>query len=221
MSESEFKDKSDNKEKLPQSLGERLKNIFMTEINTPNLGVSDLISNIIPRHKDTSIKTDHADYTQLRDFLTESNWKEADQETWKIIRLVAGIEKEGWLTPDSVLNFPCEDLQLLDQLWLQFSQGHFGFSVQKRIYQTLGGKSSFDEKIWLSLGDRVGWRNHGNWLNYLELQFDKNALEGHLPVEPIKVTLSAKSATMTKRGAISFSIFSRLETCQKTIGKIK
>ncbi len=215
MSQHESKDKSENPDQPRQSIANRLKNILMTEITPPHLGMQDLIANMIHRQKDTNIRTENAEYTRLRDLLAQGNWKEADQETWKIICFVVGRAQEGWLESDSLVNFPCEDLLLLDQLWVEFSQGHFGFSVQKRIYQSLGGKNIFDDKIWQSMGDRVGWRSHGHWLNYLELKFDKHALEGHLPVEPIKVTMGANPTTYTKRGMVSFSVFSRLEICQK------
>lgn len=215
MNQPESQDKSDKKGNAFFSITDKLKNILTTEINAPHLGVSDLFANIIPHQKDTSIRTKNADYTRLRDLLADGNWKEADQETWKIIVLVVGREKEGWVDPSLMETFPCEDLLLLDQLWLELSQGQFSFSVQKRIYQSLGGKDSFEDKIWQSLGDRVGWRNNGQWLNYFDLKFDKHALEGHLPVEPIKVTLGAKPTTFAKRGTLSFSIFSRLDFCQK------
>ncbi|MHC5723380.1 MAG: GUN4 domain-containing protein, partial [Nostoc sp.] len=108
------------------------------------------------------------DYTRLRDLLAAGEWKEANQETDRVMLAVAGREKERWFDYESIDSFPCEDLRIIDQLWVKYSNGHFGFSVQKRIYQSLGGTKRYDKKIWEAFGDRVGWRNkgNGNWINY-------------------------------------------------------
>ncbi|CCQ59603.1 GUN4 domain-containing protein, partial [Crocosphaera watsonii] len=43
-------------------------------------------------------------------------------------------------------NFPCEDLRIIDQLWVKYSNGQFGFSVQKQIYMDeLGGTKMYNE----------------------------------------------------------------------------
>jgi len=120
------------------------------------------------------------DYTRLRDLLAAGKWKEADQETRKVMLKAARRETEGYFTKESIDNFPCDDLRTIDQLWVKYSQGRFGFSVQKKIWLECGGK--VDHKTECKLGDRVGWRRGGNWLNYDDLTFNnKQAQEGHLP----------------------------------------
>ncbi|MDF5720144.1 MAG: serine/threonine-protein kinase [Rhizonema sp. PD37] len=124
------------------------------------------------------------DYTQLRDLLAALKWREADEETNRLMLAVAGREKEGWLDVDSIDDFPCLDLRIIDQLWIKYSHGKFGFSVQKRIYQSLGGTRNDDErsrKIWEAFGDRVGWRRQDEWLYYTDLTFNLAAPEAHLP----------------------------------------
>jgi len=121
------------------------------------------------------------DYTNLRNLLAAQKWKEADEETARVMLKVAGREKEGWLNTESIDNFPCEDLRTIDQLWVKYSNGRFGFSVQKRIYQSLGGTSSYDERVWEKFGDKVGWRKNNKWLCYYELSFLEKAPEAHLP----------------------------------------
>jgi len=103
------------------------------------------------------------DYINLRNLLAAKKWKEADKETARVMLKVAGREKEGWLNTESIEKFPCEDLRTIDQLWVKYSNGRFGFSVQKRIYQSLGGTSKYDEKVWERFGDRVAWiqKNEG------------------------------------------------------------
>jgi hypothetical protein len=99
------------------------------------------------------------DYTQLRDLLAAGKWKEADQETTRTMLQAAGREKEGWFEDEDIDNFFCEDLRIIDQLWLESSQGKFGFSVQKDIYQNLGGTGTNgrEEEIFSNFWQQVGW----------------------------------------------------------------
>jgi hypothetical protein len=127
------------------------------------------------------------DYYNLRDLLAAGKWKEADKETARLMLKVAGRENYGRLDIKSTDNFPCEDLRTIDQLWVKYSNGRFGFSVQKRIYQSLGGTREYEGKVWERFGDRVGWRKENEWrqsewLCYFSLTFSEKAPEGHLPV---------------------------------------
>ncbi|MCL2939076.1 MAG: GUN4 domain-containing protein, partial [Trichodesmium sp. MAG_R02] len=121
------------------------------------------------------------DYTKLRDLLVAKNWKEADLETNKRMLEVAGRESQGWLRVEDVENFPCQDLGTIDKLWVKYSGGKFGFSVQKQIYQDLGGTKDYDKKVWESFGDKVGWRKGGSWLSYSDVTFSEGHYMGHLP----------------------------------------
>ena len=88
-----------------------------------------------------------------------------------MLQVVSRESKRGWLKTEDIDNFPCEDLQTIDQLWLHYSQGKFGFSVQKEIYESLGGTRE-SIKVWEKFGDRVGWRKGGSWGRYEDLNFD-------------------------------------------------
>ncbi|MBW4571356.1 MAG: GUN4 domain-containing protein [Tolypothrix carrinoi HA7290-LM1] len=122
------------------------------------------------------------DYTRLRDLLKAGEWKEADEETLAVMLKAAGTEEQGYLDYNSIQNFPCTDLRTIDQLWVKYSNGRFGFSVQKRIWESVG-------KDYEKFGDRVGWRKgmflNKEWLTYSELTFSLNAPQGHLPVSII------------------------------------
>ena len=122
------------------------------------------------------------DYINLRNLLAAKKWREADEETGRVMLKVAGREKEGWLDTKSIEKFPCEDLRTIDQLWIKYSNGRFGFSVQKRIYQSLGGTSEYDEAIFERFGSRVGWIQKNERLYYNDLTFSEKAPEAHLPV---------------------------------------
>ncbi|MEH2375542.1 GUN4 domain-containing protein [Nostoc sp.] len=123
-------------------------------------------------------------YTRLRDLLKAGNWKEADQETLAVMLKATGREQKGWLNSESIENFPCPDLRTIDQLWVKYSDGHFGFSVQKRIWENVG-------KDYEKFGDRVGWRKgmffNKEWLEDSDVTFTKNSPQGHLPYLERKV----------------------------------
>jgi hypothetical protein len=93
----------------------------------------------------------------------------------------ANRTKEGWLREEDIDNFPCEDLRTIDQLWVKYSGGRFGFSVQAKIYRELGGTRQYNERVWNAFGDRVGWRVNNSWIYYKDVTFDLKAPLGHLP----------------------------------------
>jgi serine/threonine protein kinase len=121
------------------------------------------------------------DYRKLDRLLASEKWKEADKETKNKMLEAAGRTEEMWLRTEDIDQFPCEDLRTIDQLWVKYSNRRFGFSVQKRIYESLGGTREYDEKIWDAFGERVGWRVNSKWLDYDDLKFNTKAPEGHLP----------------------------------------
>ena len=113
---------------------------------------------------------------------------------------VAGREEEGWLDSDSIEKFPCEDLRTIDQLWVKYSQGRFGFSVQKQIYQEV-------QEHYRKFGDRVGWRYKENWILYSEITFGLDAPRGHLPFNRADTGISWW-------GVGGGRFFSRAQTCR-------
>ncbi|MEG4813494.1 GUN4 domain-containing protein, partial [Microcoleus sp. K5-D4] len=121
------------------------------------------------------------DYRNLDRLLASGEWKEGDEETYKKMLEAAGRTKDGLLRAEDIDRFPCEDLRTIDQLWVKYSNGRFGFSVQKRIYESLGGSREYDDKIRDAFGDRVGWRVNSKWLYLNDLKFNTKAPVGHLP----------------------------------------
>ena len=119
------------------------------------------------------------DYKRLQDLLKAGKWKEADEETLKVMLKAADREKEFWLDSDSIENFPGKDLCSIDRLWVKYSHGHFGFSVQKRIWEGVG-------RNYKNLGVSVGWRRRmwldKKWLNYNENTFLQNSPQAYLPL---------------------------------------
>jgi uncharacterized caspase-like protein len=123
-------------------------------------------------------------YGKLRNLLSKGKWQAADQET--VDRMLEAMGKEEWqhVKPEYLLDFPCADLRTIDDLWVHYSHGKFGFSVQKQIYLDCGAKLNGQYpgiKIWYKFCERVEWRVHGEWVVYPELTFTLKAPVGHLP----------------------------------------
>jgi serine/threonine protein kinase len=119
------------------------------------------------------------DYQTLRDLLAAQEWCKADEETYEALLKIAHREKEGWLDYKSTCELPCKDLQTIDRLWTEYSNGHFGFSVQKKIWQRVSGKIDYGTEC--LLGESLGWRVQSRWLAHDSLTFSLNAPLGHLP----------------------------------------
>ncbi|PZV12394.1 MAG: hypothetical protein DCF20_17565 [Pseudanabaena sp.] len=76
------------------------------------------------------------DYTKLRDLLSSGRWQEANQETWNVMCQAAHKNIGSVLTADEIKQIACDDLQIIDNLWRQHSNGRYGFSAQNQIYMS-------------------------------------------------------------------------------------
>ncbi|MEH1935844.1 MAG: serine/threonine-protein kinase [Nostoc sp.] len=155
------------------------------------------------------------DYQNLENLLKAGQWKAADEETTKVMLKAAKREQQGWLDEKSIEKFPCTDLRTIDQLWVKYSNGHFGFSVQKRIWLECGGKVDYETEC--LLGDRLGWRNKSRWLEINEYNYSLDSTQGHLPsnfgwVAPVAPTLGIGGWVVSILSVTS-SLASRLVNC--------
>ncbi|NER04368.1 MAG: hypothetical protein F6K17_18020 [Okeania sp. SIO3C4] len=115
------------------------------------------------------------DYIYLKNLLASGRWRQANEITRKIVLKAANGEKEGFLTDKQIQNFPCQVLEIIDRLWVNYSDGHFGFSVQKRIFNECQKEPQI-------FGDRVGWRVQKVWISVSQVVYTPaNTPEGHLP----------------------------------------
>ncbi len=150
-------------------------------------------------------------YTKLQNFLKAGQWKEADYETYWLMFYAVGCKEGDWIRDEELLNFPCIDLSTIDNLWLKYSNGLFGFSVQKKIYLEVGGlpDGNYYREAWEKFSDRVGWRvkEKESWIEYDDLIFNTTAPQGHLP---------SSAPPGCRVGLYGFleCLFSRIETCK-------
>jgi hypothetical protein len=118
------------------------------------------------------------DYAPLQRHLMLQEFEAADRLTSTLLRQLAGsaAEKRGYVYYSEVPPMPPADLESIDRLWVCYSRGRFGFSVQGRLLQACGGQ-------WDRLWPRLGWKQSGIWTRYPgSFTWSLEAPEGHMPL---------------------------------------
>ncbi|YAG09048.1 GUN4-like domain-containing protein [Nostoc sp. DSM 114167] len=78
------------------------------------------------------------DYSNLRNLLAAGEWLQANLETGEKIQEAVGKKSQPYFYIVDVNNLSQTDLRTIDQLWVKFSNNHFGFSVRKSILLNKG-----------------------------------------------------------------------------------
>jgi len=118
------------------------------------------------------------DYYPLQNYLIQQDFREADRLTLIKLCELAGSDavRRKWIYFTEVEQFPTVDLRTIDQLWLAYSEGKFGYSVQRRIWLSLG-------QNWDKLWPRLAWKDDNTWTRYpTGFIWDLSAPDGHLPL---------------------------------------
>ncbi len=165
---------------------------------------------IAAKLKDIEKQIHELRYQKLEEYLQTGQWQDADELTYKVMTEVLGKEEGDYFKSEDLLNFPCADLLIIDGLWVKYSEGKFGFSVQKEIYLSdkiggiLDGRYPGD-RIWYAFCKEVGWRGNSNKIPILALINTEK--KGTLP--------SFKGVNfMMVYDVPVFGLFSRIETCK-------
>ncbi|MBW4522275.1 MAG: GUN4 domain-containing protein [Scytolyngbya sp. HA4215-MV1] len=120
----------------------------------------------------------NVDYAPLQKLLAQRYFQTADQMTLHKLCELAGTDavQRRWLYFTEIEPLPNLDLQTINTLWLVYSEGRFGFSVQRDLWLSLG-------KNWERLWAQIGWKSGNNWTRYpQEFTWDLSAPKGHLPL---------------------------------------
>jgi GUN4-like/ARM-like repeat domain, GUN4-N terminal len=118
------------------------------------------------------------DLTMLQNLLVQQKFEDADRLTSKLMCQLASKDAaaRGWIYFSEIAAIATLDLQTIDQLWTIYSEGKFGFVVQRRIWLSLGKKW---EDFWL----QIGWKKDGSFTRYPGgFSWNMKAPKGHLPL---------------------------------------
>jgi hypothetical protein len=82
------------------------------------------------------LSTSRANYATLKDLLAQQDWEAADRETQRLMLQIAGPEAQaqGFLDAMQIDEFPCLDLKILNKLWIIYSNGKYGFMIQRELW---------------------------------------------------------------------------------------
>lgn len=121
--------------------------------------------------------SNNINYEPLYKSLIVNNFKAANYLTQKYLNKLAGLsQKRKWLYFTDILNFPATDLKTIDTLWTIYSEGQFGFSIQKQIW-------IYNNKNWEKFWHKIGWKVGKKNMRYPnEFIWDTTAPIGHLPL---------------------------------------
>nr|WP_176453316.1 serine/threonine-protein kinase [Pseudanabaena sp. SR411] len=188
-------------------------------VNLSSSGISTQSSSNIQNYSQA-----YSQIRQLQELLSLGQWQESDRLTSKIILELADKHKIAELNADDIENIACDVWMAIDQAWMEYSNNHFGWNVQKQIWKSLGGRLIYEENtywefanIYEKFSDRVGWRKP-RWLNlrlspkiwrkYENLTFAIAAPRGHLP-----------SLFFWEGFNLVDTVLYRLEICRQSRGK--
>lgn len=141
--------------------------------STKTFLATTFLDGLVPLQSELAI-----DYQPLQKLLVQQEFEDADRLTLQKMCELAGdaAKSRKWLYFSEVNKFPITDLQTIDQLWYIYSEGKFGFSVQRNLWVGVG-------RDWDRLWPKIGWRKENNWTRYPnEFIWDLTAPKGHLPL---------------------------------------
>jgi hypothetical protein len=131
-------------------------------------------------------------YSQLEDLLAAGKWREANRETRELLHKAAGDKGVGpGISYVLMREVPDTAMSDIDHLWKKYSNNHFGFSVQKGIWDKLYSDTLSLESTYSGFITTIGLRDSG-YTSYWYCErsseirnpniFSLEAPQGHLPM---------------------------------------
>jgi GUN4-like len=130
------------------------------------------------------------DYNRLNNLLADKRYKEANEETSKIVVeniLGKTSDRENISTSDIEGRLKRKDIQIVDELWNKHSSNYYGFNIQSCLWRKINKQnpSSPNENV-ISLFQEIKWIDNNLRVNISEMNFDdaksdKPMIKGYLP----------------------------------------
>ncbi|MFZ4674577.1 MAG: GUN4 domain-containing protein [Nodosilinea sp.] len=173
-------------EDMQTALAARLETLEALEARVEDFLQQGLTERIARLEDALTLVSDIERYQPLQRLLRTGKLLEADEETVRVILQEAGTPNREDLTPDAIRLFPCSVLRIIDRLWTTYTGGRFGFSVQLKLYQAVGGTLETaivqDTAPLNRLGEQVGWRQNDQWKTIDQARHDLEDPIGCYPV---------------------------------------
>lgn len=143
---------------------------------------------------------------KLENHLKNRQWQEANEETYIVMLQVAEIKEGEMIWEDDIGKFTCEDLLAINDLWMKYSEGKFGFTVQRDVWLNCGGKiGEYEYESYKKFSEEVGWYEQDKDKCYRDLELSFETINrGFLPF------LYAPYYP----GHVIVALFSRIQACE-------
>lgn len=111
------------------------------------------------------------DYVPLANMLLVGDFKGADQFTRDALIKIAGAaaQKRGYVYFTEVKSLPKADMATIEKLWLKYSKGKFGFTVQKAVWKQASVGGDFERFC-----RKIGWNVMDNGIERKRKWFGKS-----------------------------------------------
>lgn len=153
--------------------------IFDLLLNSSHIKIVNSLNKFFPTGIVSLESACKVDYSQLQQLLIQKKFQKADLLTQRKLCEISrkyNDHMREWLYFTDIMVLPPQDLLTIDRLWLVYSQGLFGISVQRKIW-TDNGKNC--NKLW----DKIGWLVNDIPCRYPnDFIWDTSAPQGHLPL---------------------------------------
>jgi hypothetical protein len=149
---------------------------------------------------------ENIDYSELCHLLAAQKFEEANFKTEELLLAIANLKPSGYLTAKDMKALPCEAFKTINQLWLEYSNHQFGFTVQQEIWSALGNRLDTEDPVeYDRFAQAVGWMDGSRTRLLTEEDFGFNAhqAKGHLPILPKAATLYAAAHLVSRAKACS------------------
>jgi hypothetical protein len=105
---------------------------------------------------------------KLKELLSAKKWEEADDLSYQVMLEIAGpkSQKEGRFITGEWEVFSCPELEKIDEMWSQASNGKFGFRAQREIFDSVNQNA-------ISYYDKIGWKKENTNVWLVEWQYKK------------------------------------------------
>ncbi|NEQ39258.1 MAG: protein kinase [Okeania sp. SIO3I5] len=128
-------------------------------------------------------------YNSLDALAEAGQWRNADRQNWQLINQIGDRDGDySYISVSEAKQFSCPDLQRINKIWTQRSNGKFGYTAQLQVIDGNGDTlEAFRDNVqaWRRFAIAVGWKtgtdkDDDGYLSDNELQFTIDAPKGHL-----------------------------------------